>query len=141
MPEEPTPPEPFTEEERSSREAEVLAARRESLERLEAAGIAPFALTLESALGVADPTQIDDIRTGYDSLAPGDAGQDVRTVAGRVVQKRDMGKLQFLVIRDQTGDLQLFCNAGGMDPPSLAVIAEVDLGDIVGATGTVGATK
>jgi lysyl-tRNA synthetase class 2 len=141
MPEEPTSPERFAEEERSSREVEVLAARRESLERLEAAGIDPFALTLESALGVADATPVGDIRDSFGSLAPGDAGQDVRTVAGRVVQKRDMGKLQFLVIRDRTADLQLFCNAKGMDPGSLAVLAEVDLGDIVGATGTVGATR
>ena len=131
--------EPSTEEERSSREAEVLAARRDSLERLEAAGIAPFALTLESALGVADATPIADIRSSFGvARRRAHASEDVRTVAGRVVQKRDMGKLQFLVLRDRTGDLQLFCNAKGMDPPSLAVLAEVDLGDIVGATGTVG---
>lgn len=141
MPEDPTPPDDPGEDDGASREAEVLAARRESLGRLEAAGIEPFALTLERALGVADPTPIDAVRDAFGSLAPGDSGEDVRTVAGRVVQKRDMGKLQFLVIRDRTGDLQLFCNAKGMDERSLTVLAEVDLGDIVGAKGTVGTTK
>ena len=136
-----TPPEDLTEEERSTRETEVLAARRESLERLEAAGIPPFALTLEAALGVRDPTPVADIRSAFGSLEPGETGDEVRTVAGRVVQKRDMGKLQFLVIRDRTGDLQLFCNAKDMDAEALAVLAEVDLGDIVGATGAVGVTK
>ena len=140
MPEE-TPPPTATEDERSSREAEVLAARRESLARLEAAGIAPFALTLEAALGVSDATPIGEVRAAFDGLEPGVTGDDGRTVAGRVVQKRDMGKLQFIVIRDRTGDLQLFCNAKSMDPTSLAVLAEVDLGDIVGATGPIGVTK
>lgn len=135
------PDDDLTDEEGSSREADVLAARRGSLDRLDAAGISPFALTLERALGVADPTPIGEIRASFGSMEPGQTGEDVRTVAGRVVQKRDMGKLQFLVIRDRTDDLQLFCNAKGMDATSLTVLAEVDLGDIVGATGSVGVTR
>ena len=47
-----------SEQERHGREAEVLAARRESLGRLEVAGIPPFALSLETALGVAEPDPI-----------------------------------------------------------------------------------
>ena len=141
MTEEVRPPAGATREESSSRENEVLAARRDSLDRLFAAGIAPFALTLETALGVEDATPIDVVRAEFGSLEPGVTADDTRAVAGRVVQKRDMGKLQFVVIRDRTGDLQLFCNAKGMDPTSLTVLAEVDLGDIVGATGPIGMTR
>jgi lysyl-tRNA synthetase class 2 len=51
-----------------------------------------------------------------------------------------MGKLCFLVLRDRTGDLQLVLNQE-TEPPSLALLADVDLGDIVGATGRVGTTR
>jgi lysyl-tRNA synthetase class 2 len=122
-----------------SREAEVLAARRESLARLQAAGVAPFAMNLQLALGVDDPERIGDIHAAFDAIEPGETRDDVRTVAGRVVQRRDMGKLKFLVVRDRTGDIQLFCTAKDMD--AFALLDEVDLGDIVAATGRIGMTK
>src|SRR5512132_1290938 len=51
-----------------------------------------------------------------------------------------MGKLAFLVLRDRSGDIQLVVNQE-TEPPSLALLADVDLGDIVGATGRVGTTR
>ena len=128
-------------QEHVGREAEVLAARRESLHRLEKAGIPPFALSLETALGVAEPDPIAGIRSAFGDLPPGEMAEELRTVAGRVVQRRDMGKLKFLVVRDRTGDLQLFCNARSMDPGAFALLDEVDLGDIIGATGQVGVSN
>jgi lysyl-tRNA synthetase class 2 len=123
------------------REREVLKARRETLERLRAKGIEPFALNLESALGVQEPNRIDAIREEFGGLGPGEMRDDVRTVAGRVVLRRDMGKLQFLVVRDRSGDLQLVASATDTDPASFALLGDVDLGDIVGAIGRVGTTK
>ena len=61
---------------------------------------------------------------------------DVVTVAGRVVLKRDMGKLVFATLRDRDGDLQLVLNAADLPAEDFALFQEVDLGDIVGATGT-----
>ena len=141
MPEEPEEPARENDEQRISREDEVLAARRESLARLDEAGIPAFALTLEQALGVEDPTPAVEIQRAFDGLEAGAVTDELRTVAGRVVQRRDMGRLQFLVVRDRTGDIQLFCNAKEMDADAYAVLGEVDLGDIVGATGRVGTTK
>jgi lysyl-tRNA synthetase, class II len=123
------------------REREVLKARRETLERLRAKGIDPFALNLESALGVQEPNRIDAIREEFGGLGPGEMRDDVRTVAGRVVLRRDMGKLKFLVVRDRSGDLQLVASATDTDPASFALLGDVDLGDIVGAIGRVGTTK
>jgi lysyl-tRNA synthetase class 2 len=141
MPEEPEEPTRENDEQRVSREDEVLAARRESLARLDEAGIPAFALTLERALGVEDPTPVAEIQRAFEGLEAGAVTDEVRTVAGRVVQRRDMGRLQFLVVRDRTGDIQLFCNAKEMDADAYAVLGEVDLGDIVGATGRIGTTK
>ncbi len=125
----------------SSREAEILAARRESLSRLEEAGVPPFALTLREAMGVEAPDSIADVRRDAGQLEPGAASDQVRTVAGRIVQKRDMGKLKFIVVRDRTGDIQLFCNLSVMDPGQFSLLDEADLGDIVAATGQVGMTR
>jgi lysyl-tRNA synthetase class 2 len=123
------------------REREVLKSRRETLERLRTEGIEPFALNLESALGVREPDRIDAIREEFGGLGPGENRDDIRTVAGRVVLRRDMGKLKFLVVRDRSGDLQLVASASDTSQPSFDLLDDVDLGDIVGAIGTVGTTK
>jgi lysyl-tRNA synthetase class 2 len=62
-------------------------------------------------------------------LEPGTEGGDERRLAGRVMARRDMGKLVFLDLVDRSGRIQLFCQtdkAGAID---------VDLGDLVGAVG------
>jgi lysyl-tRNA synthetase, class II len=123
---------------RGTREEEVLRARRESLARL---GDAAFAISLRDALGVDEPVPIAQIRDGFGSLPPDVREEERRTVAGRVVLKRDMGKLKFLTLRDGSGDLQLVAAEGDLEPDDLARLDEVDLGDIVGATGRVGTTR
>ena len=119
------------------RESEVLRARRESRERL---GERAFAFSLEQALGVAEPSTAGQVRDAHGDLGADTLTEDARTLAGRIVLKRDIGKLVFLVLRDRTGDLQLVLNQDS-EPESLSLLAEVDLGDIVGATGRVGTTR
>ena len=87
-----------------SREEEVLLARRASLERL---GDKAFALTLRDALGVDEPTPASALHERFGSLPSDHREQESATVAGRVVLKRDMGKLKFLTLRDGSGDIQL----------------------------------
>ena len=128
MPEEPT-----------GTEAEVLAARRESLERL--GNARAFAITLADVLGVAEPTRSGAVRAAHPDLVADSQTDDVVTVAGRVVLKRDMGKLVFATIRDREGDLQIVVNAASLPADDFALFQEVDLGDIIGATGTVGTTR
>ena len=116
-------------EEATGREREVLRTRRESRERL---GDRAFALSLEQALGV--PRARHGRRasgTAHGALAPDTIDRGRRTVAGRIVLKRDMGKLAFLVLRDRSGDIQLVVNQD-TEPESRALLREVDLGDIVG---------
>jgi len=124
-------------DEPTGREAEVLEARRESRERL---GDRAFALNLSQALGVDEPDAVATIRGTHGDLAADTTTDERRTVAGRIVLKRDMGKLAFLVLRDRTGDLQLVVNEQ-TDFESRGLLTDVDLGDIVGATGRVGTTR
>src|SRR5436190_24000142 len=118
-------------EQAGSRGDQVLAARRESLERLQASGVEPFALNLEQAIGVREPARIADVRAEFGTLVPGRTEEPRRSVAGRVVLKRDMGKLKFLVVRDSTGEIQLFCDQKDMDEATFGLLDDVDLGDIV----------
>ena len=121
-----------------SREEEVLRARRASLDRL---GDRAFAITLRDALDVDEPVATAALRERYHALPPDHREQETVTVAGRVVLKRDMGKLKFLTLRDGSGDIQLVCNQTEQDEESFALLDEVDLGDIIGATGQVGTTR
>ena len=121
-----------------SREEEVLRARRASLERL---GDRAFAITLRDAIGVEEPVPTTDLRERYRDLPPDHREEERVTVAGRVVLKRDMGKLKFLTLRDGSGDIQLVCNQAELDEETFALLDEVDLGDIIAATGPVGTTR
>jgi len=82
-----------------------------------------------------------DITEKYSALESGEDTEDVVSVAGRLVAKRDQGKVAFLVIRDATGDLQLFCRINVVGEDAFAAITDLDLGDWVGATGTVLRTR
>jgi lysyl-tRNA synthetase class 2 len=64
-----------------------------------------------------------------ESLGPGQEAGRQRRLAGRVMARRDMGKLVFLDLVDRSGRIQLFCQV-----PRLGEI-DVDLGDIVAAVG------
>lgn len=131
--------EPREDAEQHGREAEVLAARRDSLERL--GRDRAFALSLQEALGVDAPFATADVRAAHADLAPDTVTEDVVTLAGRVVLKRDMGRLVFATLRDRSGDLQLVFNGADLDAAAFSLLGELDLGDIVGVTGRVGTTR
>jgi lysyl-tRNA synthetase class 2 len=125
----------FESHEGLSREAEVLRSRRESLERLLDAGIEPFAVRYEV------DTHAADLLAEFEGRLEDEEGSDRRaSVAGRVVLARRHGKLTFLVIRDGTGDLQLFCEEATLGG-GYGLLDEIDLGDIVGATGNAYRTR
>ncbi|MEM1012533.1 MAG: OB-fold nucleic acid binding domain-containing protein, partial [Planctomycetota bacterium] len=77
-----------------------------------------------------------------DAPQPPQEGEgDVVKVAGRVVLKRDMGKLSFLTIRDATGDLQIGLQKNRLDDNGWLVRQNLDLGDQIVAEGPIGLTK
>ena len=62
-------------------------------------------------------------------------------IAGRVVAKRGQGKIMFIVVRDATGEIQLFCRINDMDEAAWNTLKSLDLGDILGVTGVVVRTQ
>ncbi|MDN0054785.1 lysine--tRNA ligase [Collinsella ihumii] len=84
---------------------------------------------------------VADIEKNYADLADGEDTADVVKIGGRVVAKRGQGKIMFIVLRDPTGDMQLFCRINDMPEDAWELLGELDLGDIVGAEGVVVRTK
>lgn len=62
-------------------------------------------------------------------------------VAGRVMLRRNMGKLIFLTVQDAAGTIQLFVSKGDLGDEGFAAVADIDLGDWVGAEGEVITTR
>jgi lysyl-tRNA synthetase class 2 len=69
------------------------------------------------------------VRAEADALEPEAEAPDARRLAGRVMARRDMGKLMFLDLVDRSGRIQLLAR-----PEELGGI-DVDLGDVVGVEG------
>ena len=75
-----------------------------------------------------DRDEIAAVRAEADTLEPQATGGE-HTLAGRVLGRRDMGKLVFLDLVDRSGQIQLLAQPeelGGLD---------VDLGDVIGVRG------
>jgi lysyl-tRNA synthetase class 2 len=112
---------------------DVLAARRHKLERLRSRGIEPFALRFDPGASAAEVTD------RWGSIESGaSTGESVR-VAGRLVGLRRLGKLWFGVLRDRTGDIQLFLAEDTLEQWDM--LEDLDLGDWVGAEGEVVKTR
>src|SRR5256714_14162283 len=78
-----------------------------------------------------DRDEVAAVRAEAEQLEPG-ASDDAtaRRLAGRVMARRDMGKLVFLDLVDRSGRLQLLC------PVERTGEIDVHLGDLVGVTGS-----
>src|SRR5947209_7301766 len=82
-----------------------------------------------------DRVEIVAVRAEAEPLEPGQEAETKRRLAGRVMARRDMGKIVFLDLVDRSGRLQLLCPADRTGP------VDVDLGDVVGAEGSPSKTR
>ena len=67
-------------------------------------------------------------------------GPQVRA-AGRIVLHRDQGKLKFIQLRDQTGQIQLFIGKNQVGEENWELAQCFDLGDLIGVDGELRRTK
>jgi lysyl-tRNA synthetase class 2 len=108
------------------------AVRRQKLADMRAAGFDPFRANFSPThfSGEAVKAHVD----GQDNTV-------TVAVAGRLVVIRDMGKSQFVKILDQQGQIQLYVKKDVVGEEAYAAFKKLDLGDIVGAKGTLFKTK
>src|SRR6266508_7047206 len=76
-----------------------------------------------------DRVEVAAVRAEAERLDPGAESDESRRLAGRLMARREHGKLTFLDLVDRSGRIQLFCQAARVELPNL------DLGDVVGVTG------
>jgi lysyl-tRNA synthetase class 2 len=67
-------------------------------------------------------------------------GREV-SVAGRVTAHRDMGKSMFIDVRDQSGRIQAYAQKNVLGDEQFDIFRHLDLGDFIGARGTLFTTK
>ena len=109
----------------------VLQARREKLEALEAAGIAPYAYGFDR----------QHTAEGAHALMGGGADGPEVTLAGRIVAWRAHGKTAFAHLADSTGKIQLYFRKDQLGDDKFAMLTHFDLGDIIGVHGPLFRTK
>jgi lysyl-tRNA synthetase class 2 len=110
----------------------VQKARREKLDALVAAGVAPFAYGYDRTHQAAEAVA---------SLPEGvDEGGTVR-VAGRLVAWRGHGKTAFAHLADSSGRIQLYFRRDELGDDVFAQLALYDIGDVVGVAGALMRTR
>ena len=124
-------------------ESQLVAARRAKMGRwVDDYGVYPWGNRVDGLVSLAHARSQFD-QTAHEAFKE-DATNDARPVvkvAGRCIQHRAMGKLTFLVIRDDSGDLQISCSKAAMPIEQFKVASKLDYGDIVVAEGKMGMTN
>ena len=108
--------------------------RRGKLVRLRELGIDPYGRR------TAGLSPLANIKSLYRPEMGHDTGPVVKA-AGRIMLKRDMGKLSFLTLRDESGDLQAALDRKRLDETAWKINELLDLGDQIVVEGPLGTTK
>ena len=111
------------------------AQRRARRQALIDAGVNPYPIASEVTAHAAQ------LEKDYASLPDGEDTQDVVSVAGRIRALRRQGKVAFIVLEDVTGQIQLFCRVNDLGEEGWGLLRQLDLGDIIDATGRVLRTR
>ena len=111
------------------------ARRLADLSALRDAGVNPYPYRFDRS------HTLDEIRTAHSDLEPGTETDTTVDIAGRIMLKRDQGKLIFATVQDRSGSIQLFVSRAVVGDELFETIAGLDLGDWVGLSGTVMTTR
>jgi lysyl-tRNA synthetase class 2 len=84
---------------------------------------------------------IADVKAPHEGLEPGEETDARVRVAGRLAARRGQGKAAFLDLVDRTGRIQLHATVDALGRESLDRLVSLDLGDLIGADGTVFKTR
>lgn len=116
---------------------ELLVIRRNKLDELRGLGVDPF-----GSKYVRTHTTLE-ILTAYQDKTKEELDEEHHevSIAGRIMQKRGMGKASFAHIQDITGKIQIYVREDALDANKYKAFDLLDLGDMVGVQGVVFKTK
>ena len=124
-----------TDEERQSALAHEMAHRQAKLSRLTDAGINPYPYRFDRS------HTVGEVRAEHGQMEPGTETEVRVSLAGRMMLKRDTGKLVFAQLVDRTGDIQLFASKAVLGDDAFDRMKDCDLGDWLGVHGIVMTTR
>ena len=110
---------------------QLLKVRREKLAQLQEAGRDPFQITRYDVTA-----HSTDMKEDYSQWE----GKEV-SIAGRMMSKRVMGKASFCNVQDLKGSIQSYVARDSVGEEPYKEFKKLDIGDIIGITGTVFTTK
>jgi len=106
----------------------LIDQRKAKLTALRGKGINPFANKFSPTEGCGQA------KSNYAE------GREV-SIAGRITAHRDMGKSQFIDLKDQSGRIQVYAQKQALGDEQFDIFKHLDLGDFIGARGTLFTTK
>ncbi|MCM2271823.1 MAG: lysine--tRNA ligase [candidate division Zixibacteria bacterium] len=112
--------------------ADLIRIRRQKIDQLKAQGITPYPYKYERTHAISESHE------QFDALA---AEEKVVRLAGRIMLKRKMGKAIFADLRDVSAKLQLYVKIDNVGQAAFDNFDLLDMGDIVGAEGTLFITR
>ena len=109
----------------------LIQVKREKLAQLQAEGKDPFKITKYNVTH-----HSKEIKDGFDTLNDTEV-----SIAGRMMQKRVMGKASFCNVQDLSGNIQSYVARDSVGEEVYAGFKKFDVGDIIGIQGKVFKTK
>lgn len=107
----------------------IRETRIEKRNILEQQGINPYPYTFDKT------HDNQTLQTQYAQLASGTETEDKVNVAGRIMALRNSG--MFMDLLDSSGKIQVFCHKENLSEADLQLLKQLDIGDIIGITGTI----
>ena len=114
------------------KESEIIKIRKEKLLELQTSNKNPFYI---SKYDVSHFTS--DIIINFDHFSE----DEIISIAGRIMSRRDMGKASFLDIYDSKGKIQIYVRKDNISEEQYQDFKKFDIGDIVGVKGHIFKTK
>jgi lysyl-tRNA synthetase class 2 len=111
----------------------LIEQRKTKLAALQAKGVNPFQNKFTPSIGCGE------------ARAKFEAGELAEgapvSIAGRITAHRDMGKSQFLDLKDSSGRVQIYVQKQVLGEEGYEIFKQLDLADFIGVTGTMFRTK
>ncbi len=120
---------PVTDTEEGQASSRIRETRVEKMNALRDRGINPYPYKFEKS------HSNEALQTHYKDLPAGEETADAVHVAGRVMALRNSG--MFIDLQDSSGKIQVFCHKENLSQEAQQLLKLVDIGDMIGATGTI----
>lgn len=115
-------------------EKELIDERKKKREKLLELGINPYPYKYDAK------NHADELQKKYEKLKPEEETKDTVKIAGRIIGKREMGKIAFMHILDGSGKIQAYFSVDNLKD-EMDKLKLLDAGDWIGVEGKIFKTK